>query len=67
MPASPVFSSLPVSRILAALASRGGEYAELFSEEVRSLTIVLDDSRIERVVSGEDAGIGLRLLFRGKT
>jgi len=67
VPASPVLSSLPVSRILAALASRGGEYAELFSEEVRSLTIVLDDSRIERVVSGEDAGIGLRLLFRGKT
>jgi TldD protein len=67
VPASPVLSRLPASRILAALASRGGEYAELFSEEVRSLAILLDDSRIERVVSGEDSGIGLRLLSRGKT
>jgi TldD protein len=67
VPEPPVLSGFPVPRILAALASRGGEYAELFFEEVRSLTILLDDSRIERVVSGEDSGIGLRLLFRGKT
>lgn len=62
-----VLSRIPVGRVLSALLSRGGEYAELFSEETRSLTILLDDSRVERVVSGEDAGIGLRLLFRGKT
>jgi TldD protein len=67
MPAEPVLSRLPVSRVLSALLSRGGEYAELFCEEVRSLTVLLDDARVERVVSGEDAGIGLRLLFRGKT
>jgi TldD protein len=67
VPGSPVLSRLPVPRVLAALLSRGGEHAELFSEEVLSLTVLLDDSRIERVVSGEDSGIGLRLLFRGKT
>ncbi len=67
MPELPGLSRLPVPRILSALLSRGGEYGELFSEEVRSLTVLLDDARVERVVSGEDAGIGLRLLFRGKT
>jgi TldD protein len=58
---------LPVQRILTALLSRGGEYGELFREEVRSLTVLLEDGRVERVVSGVDAGIGIRLLFQGKT
>ncbi|MDO8737645.1 TldD/PmbA family protein [Candidatus Deferrimicrobium sp.] len=60
-------SELPVSRILSSLLSRGGEHGELFFEEARSLTVLMEDGRIERVVSGTDAGIGVRLLFRGKT
>ena len=60
-------SQLPLSRILSALLSRGGEYGELFFEESRSLTVLMEDGRIERVVSGTDAGIGVRLLFHGKT
>ncbi|MBP2686743.1 MAG: peptidase modulator of gyrase, partial [Deltaproteobacteria bacterium] len=60
-------SELPLSRILSALLSRGGEHGELFFEESRSLTVLMEDGRIERVVSGTDAGIGVRLLFRGKT
>jgi TldD protein len=60
-------SELPVPEILSALLSRGGEYGEMFREEVRSLSVLLEDGRVERVVSGTDAGIGVRLLFRGKT
>jgi TldD protein len=67
MPEAAGLSGLPVSRILSALLARGGEHGELFLEEVRSLTVLMEDGRIERVVSGTDAGIGVRLLFRGKT
>ncbi|MBF8260455.1 MAG: PmbA/TldD protein, partial [Actinobacteria bacterium] len=67
MSGAAAFSELPVSRILSALLSRGGEHGELFFEEARSLTVIMEDGRIERVVSGTDAGIGVRLLFRGKT
>jgi len=67
MPEAAALSGLPVSRILSALLSRGGDHGELFFEEVRSLTVLMEDGRIERVVSGTDAGIGVRLLFRGKT
>jgi len=67
VPDAPALFQLPVSRILSALLSRGGEHAELFSEESRSLSVLLDDGRVERVVSGEDAGIGVRLLYQGKT
>jgi TldD protein len=60
-------TELPVSGILSALLSRGGEHGELFFEETRAVTVLMEDGRIERVVSGADAGIGVRLLFRGKT
>jgi len=65
--AARTLSELHVSRILSVLMSSGGEYGELFREEVRALTVLLEDGRVERVVSGTDAGIGIRLLFRGKT
>lgn len=67
MPETAGLSGLPVARILSALLSRGGEHAELFFEESRALSVLMEDGRIERVVSGADTGIGIRLLFRGKT
>ncbi|MCL1925607.1 MAG: TldD/PmbA family protein [Syntrophorhabdaceae bacterium] len=63
----PKLADLPAQKILRALLSRGGEYGELFREEIRSQNLLLEDERIERVVSGADAGIGIRLLFHGKT
>lgn len=62
-----MLSELRVTPILSALLSRGGEYGELFFEEVRSLQVLLEDGRIERVLSGADAGLGLRLIHRSKT
>ncbi|MBI5577121.1 MAG: TldD/PmbA family protein [Deltaproteobacteria bacterium] len=62
-----MLAKMPIERILSALLSRGGEYGELFYEEVRSLTVLLEGGKIERVVSGTDAGIGIRLICREKT
>ncbi|HZW37300.1 MAG TPA: DNA gyrase modulator, partial [Candidatus Deferrimicrobiaceae bacterium] len=62
-----MLSELRVTPILSALLSRGGEYGELFYEEVRSLTVLMEDGRIERVSSGTDRGVGIRLIHREKT
>lgn len=62
-----MLSKMRLEPVLSALLSRGGEYGELFYEEVNSLSIQREDGKIERVLSGTDAGIGIRLLFRGKT
>jgi len=62
-----MLSILGADSILSALLARGGEYGELFFEKVRSLTVLLEDGRIERVLEGTDAGIGIRLVFREKT
>ncbi|GAB4374086.1 MAG: TldD/PmbA family protein [Deltaproteobacteria bacterium] len=62
-----MLSALGADSILSALLSRGGEYGELFYERVRTLNVLLEDGRVERVLEGTDAGIGLRLVHRGKT
>ncbi|HSL92566.1 MAG TPA: TldD/PmbA family protein [Candidatus Limnocylindrales bacterium] len=62
-----MLSELHVTPVLSALLSRGGEYGELFYEEARSLQVLLEDGRIERVLSGIDIGVGIRLIHREKT
>jgi len=62
-----MLSELRITPVLSALLSRGGEYGELFYEEVRSLLVLLEDGRIERVLSGTDIGVGVRLIHREKT
>ena len=62
-----MLSKLRVTPVLSALLSRGGEYGELFYEETRSLQVLLEDGRIERVLSGTDVGVGIRLIYREKT
>ncbi len=41
---------------------RGGEYADLFVEMSSPLTIISEDNRLERIVSGRECGAGLRLV-----
>ncbi len=62
-----MLSTMRPESVLSFLLSRGGEYGELFYEEVKSLSIHREDGKVERVLSGADAGIGIRLIFRGKT
>ena len=62
-----MLSTMRIEPILASLLSRGGEYGELFYEEVRTLTVLLEDGKVERVLAGTDAGAGVRLLCGGKT
>ncbi len=47
--------------VLAAARSRGGAFAELFVEERSSVSIRLDDGKIEELTSGLDRGAGVRV------
>ena len=40
----------------------GGEFAEVFVEDRRSTSALLDDSRIEELTSGRDRGAGIRVV-----
>jgi TldD protein len=47
--------------------SSGGDYADLFIERSTPFSIVCEDGRIEKVLSGTDQGAGVRLIFGMRT
>ena len=40
----------------------GADFAEIFAEDRRSSSALLDDGRVEEVVSGRDSGVGIRVV-----
>ena len=58
---------IPYEKILKEALKNGGEFADLYFEQTRSIAIVCEEDRIEKVISGLDLGVGLRVLFGGKT
>ncbi|MCP3910013.1 MAG: TldD/PmbA family protein [Actinomycetia bacterium] len=42
--------------------ARGGRFAEVFAEDVRTTGAVLDDGKVEDLSSGRDRGVGLRVV-----
>jgi len=45
----------------------GGEFAEVFAEDKRSSSALLDDGRIEELTSGRDRGAGIRVVVGDTT
>ncbi len=62
-----MFEEVSYSKILKEALKNGGDFADLFYEETRSVVIVCEEDRIEKVISGLDTGVGLRILVNGRT
>ncbi|MCB1256004.1 MAG: TldD/PmbA family protein [Microthrixaceae bacterium] len=56
-----------VKRVLAEAASTGADFAEVFAEDRRSSSALLDDGRIEELSSGRDRGAGIRVVVGEST
>ncbi|KAF0181958.1 MAG: TldD protein [Nitrospirae bacterium] len=56
-----------LARVLRTTLASGGDYADVFVESRFSTAIVLEDDKIERVLSGTDSGIGVRLIIGNTT
>ena len=62
-----MIAELDFSKILKQALKRGGDLAELFLEKTSTCSVVCEDDRIERIITGTDAGVGLRVIFDHKT
>lgn len=51
-----------ISRVLGTALRTGGEFAEIFVEDKRSSSAVLDDGKVEELTSGRDRGAGIRVV-----
>lgn len=51
-----------LSKVIGSALAGGGDFAEVFAEDKRSTSAVLDDGRIETMASGRDRGAGVRVI-----
>ncbi|KJR40088.1 microcin-processing peptidase 2 [Candidatus Magnetoovum chiemensis] len=54
-------------KLLKTALSKGGEYADVYFEYKKPLTIELEDNKIEKISQGIESGVGIRLIFNKKT
>jgi len=62
-----VLDSFDIPKILKTSLKNGGNFAEVFYEHVQPTSIVCEDGKIEKIISGIDVGIGLRVIYQNKT
>jgi len=62
-----VLDSFDIPKILKTSLKNGGDFAEVFYEHVQPISIVCEDGKIEKIISGIDVGIGLRVIYSKKT
>ncbi|RJQ50367.1 MAG: TldD/PmbA family protein [Nitrospiraceae bacterium] len=56
-----------LQKVLRKALSTGGDYADIYLEHERPLSIQLEDNRIEKTITGNDAGAGVRVIFGDKS
>ena len=56
-----------IQKILSIALQNGGTLAELFFENTASTRVVYEGGRLDRVTDGIDRGVGLRILFDGRS
>lgn len=58
-----MLSTFDLDKIFKRALQNGGEFAELFLENTTSHQIFFEDKRLDRVSSGIDSGIGMRVIY----
>ncbi|OGW54251.1 MAG: peptidase C69 [Nitrospirae bacterium RBG_19FT_COMBO_55_12] len=56
-------NEIDFAAVLKRALRNGGDFADIFIERSTPLSIVCEDDRIEKVISGLDCGAGVRVLF----
>lgn len=64
---NPINPNYPLEEIFRTVLRNGGSFADLCHESSQSSSIVCDDNKIEKVITGVDTGVGLRAIADFKT
>lgn len=56
-----------IEKTLTTALATGGEFAEIFAEDKRSSSALLDDGKVEELSSGRDRGAGIRVVVGDTT
>ncbi len=56
-----------LSKLIRKTLSRGGDFADVFVECRRQTSLIIEDQKLEKIITGTKTGVGIRLLCNGKT
>lgn len=56
-----------LQKLVTRALAHGGEYADVFIEYRETTALVVEDGKLEKVVTGSEAGAGIRLIYKGRT
>lgn len=56
-----------IAEILKISLKNGGDFADVFCESVQPTCIVCENGKIEKIISGVDVGVGIRVIYNHKT
>ncbi|MDY6863055.1 MAG: TldD/PmbA family protein [Thermodesulfobacteriota bacterium] len=62
-----MFDGIDYTKVIKRALSGGGEFADIYLERSYTTSIVCEDDKIERVISGVDIGAGIRVIRNLKT
>jgi TldD protein len=62
-----VIDEAVIGRVLGTALKTGGDFAEVFAEDKRSSSALLDDGKVEELTSGRDRGAGIRVVVGDTT
>jgi TldD protein len=63
----PVLDESVIQRTLTTALRTGGDFAEIFAEDKKTSSAMLDDGRVEELSSGRDRGAGIRVVVGDTT
>lgn len=56
-----------IQDILTEAMQLGADYAELYQQKTENCSILFENNHVDKIASGGDAGMGLRVILNGKT
>ena len=62
-----MLDNIDIPEILKVSLKNGGDFADVFYEHVQPTTIICEDGKIEKIISGVDVGAGIRVIYNNKT
>ena len=62
-----MLDNIDIPEILKVSLKNGGDFADLFYEYVQPTSIICEDGKIEKIISGVDVGVGIRVIYNNKT
>ncbi|MBI5191323.1 MAG: TldD/PmbA family protein [Nitrospirae bacterium] len=62
-----MFLNIDYAKIIKAALAEGGEYADLYIENTRPTSIVVEGGKVEKVLTGVESGAGIRVIIGLRT